>query len=94
MRLSLRWRLAFPLTVLTLLLFVATAGGLWLYWEVDSPARRALTAFMCLMLGITVGISVSIAIDRRIESVPWLRMGAIVVFVALTTGVAWVRTMF
>ncbi len=94
MSLSLRWRLAFPLIFFTLLLFVATAGGLWLYWDVDSPIRRALTAFMCLMLGITVGISVSIGADRRIESIPWLRLGAIVVFVALTTGVAWVRTMF
>ncbi|WP_436530077.1 hypothetical protein [Actinoplanes sp. HUAS TT8] len=87
-----RWRIAFPFVVFTLLLLAATAGGLWLYWDVDNPARRALTGFMCLMLAIAVGISISIGADSRIRAVPWARMGAVTLFIALTTGVAWVRT--
>ncbi|BCY11781.1 hypothetical protein [Actinoplanes sp. L3-i22] len=88
-----RWRLAMPFIVFSLLLLAASAGGLWLYWDLDSPIRRALTAFMCLMLGLAVYVSFSIALDRKSDGIPWWRMGVVVLFIALTTGVAWVRTM-
>ncbi|BCJ40400.1 hypothetical protein GCM10010168_32600 [Actinoplanes ianthinogenes] len=88
----LRFRLAVPFVVLSLLFLLFTALGIWLNWHLVSAANHTLSLFMCLMFAIAVGISVSIGFDRS-GRVPWWRMGAVVLFIALGMGVAWVRGM-
>ncbi|MGA5305987.1 hypothetical protein ACPCHT_39285 [Nucisporomicrobium flavum] len=86
-----RWRIAVPLAILSALLLGATVLGAWAYWSEDSAAENALTAFLCLMFAACLGISISIGVDRRIDDVPWLRIGTVVIFIALACGVSWVR---
>ncbi|MFI5897498.1 hypothetical protein ACIA5D_46145 [Actinoplanes sp. NPDC051513] len=40
-----RWRIAIPPIILSALPFAATPLCSWLYWDVDSGGRRALTVF-------------------------------------------------
>jgi hypothetical protein len=86
-----RWRIATPLAIISALLLGATALGAWAYWGDDSTAERVLTVFLCLMFALCLGISVSIGLDRKLQDVPWLRIGTVVLFIALACGVSWVR---
>lgn len=89
----LRWQLASPFIVLSALFLALTAAGGYAYWSVDSAAWRALTVFMCLIYTICLGIGISIAVDRKLDSFPWRRMGTVALFIVLSLGVHWVRGM-
>jgi hypothetical protein len=90
----LRWQIAAPFIFFPALFLVATIAGSRIIWSlVDDPAWRALTAFMCLMYVICLGIGISIGADRRLDSFPWRRMLTVVVFLVLSLGVHWVREM-
>jgi hypothetical protein len=43
------------------------------------------------MFALCVTISVSIGVDRRIEDIPWWRIGAVALLIGLGCGVSWVR---
>lgn len=86
-----RWRLATPLILLSLLGLGSTLTGAWLFWAVQNGAERALTAVLATMMAINVAISVSIGTDRKLDDTPWLRIGAVLLFFALSCGVALVR---
>jgi hypothetical protein len=86
-----RWRLAIPLIVLSLLCLAATVIGAWAYWTVDSAAERALTVFLGVMFAINLAMSISIGTDRRLQDTPWLRVGTVILFFLLGCGVALVR---
>nr|GID82261.1 hypothetical protein Ade03nite_11850 [Actinoplanes derwentensis] len=87
-------QIASPFIVLPGVFLMATVGGAYLLWStVDNTAWHALTLFMCLMLVSCVGIGVSIAADRELDSFPWCRMATVVLFVVLSLGVQWVREM-
>jgi hypothetical protein len=58
----------------------------------NPAANQVLSMFMCPMFAIAAGVSLSIAFDRS-GRVPWWRMGAVVLFIGLAMGVAWVRDM-
>jgi hypothetical protein len=88
-----RWRIALPFALISGLFLIMTALGAWLYWSTDNSAERALTVFLCVMYGICLAVSVSIGLDRRIQRVPWLRMGTVALFIVLSIGVGWVRDM-
>ncbi|OJF13106.1 hypothetical protein [Couchioplanes caeruleus] len=91
MKTSHRLRLAAPLTGLTGLSFGAALLGAIGLWSQYTNAERAITAFLCLITGLSLGISISIAVDRRITDTPWLRIATIAVFLLLSYGVAVVR---
>jgi hypothetical protein len=86
-----RWRIAIPLALISALALAATILGASAYWGEDSVARNALTIFLGLMFALCLGISISIGVDRKLNDVPWLRIGTVVVFIALACGVTWVR---
>ncbi|GAB1692735.1 hypothetical protein [Krasilnikovia sp. M28-CT-15] len=86
-----RWRIAIPLAIISALLLGATLLGAWAYWDKDSIPARALTIFLAGMFAACLGISISIGVDRKIQDIPWLRIGTIALFVALACGVSWVR---
>lgn len=86
-----RWRLATPLIILSGLLLFATSLGAWAFWSRWSTAERAITAFLGLMFGICVGISISIGVDPKVQETPWMRMGVVALFIALGCGVTLVR---
>jgi hypothetical protein len=86
-----RWRIAIPLSLLSALPLGATLLGAWAYWDQDSTAARALTIVLALMFAACLGISISIGLDGKIQDTPWLRIGTVVVFIALACGVSWVR---
>ena len=88
-----RLRLAIPLTFLSLIPLAATIVGAVAFWDNWSGTRQAMTVFLGIMFAICVGLSVSIAFDRRIESIPWLRIATVIAFIALACGVSWVRDM-
>ena len=91
MRTTHRLGLATPLIGLTALTFgIALIGAMGL-WREYTNGERAITAFLCLMTGLSLGLSVSIALDRRITEIPWLRIGAIGALLLLSCGVAVVR---
>ncbi|GIF23491.1 hypothetical protein BJ973_004102 [Actinoplanes tereljensis] len=86
-----RLRLAAPLIGLTGLTFGAALIGAVGLWDDYTGGERAITAFLCLMTGLTLGLSVWIAADRRVESVPWWRIATIAGLLLLACGVALVR---
>ena len=86
-----RWAIATPLSILSALCLGAVALGAWAYWSVDSTAERALTAFLGVMFAFNLAVSISIGADRRVEDIPWFRIGSVIVFFALACGVAVVR---
>jgi hypothetical protein len=86
-----RWRLATPLIILSLLCLGATALGAWAYWSVDSTSERALTAFLGIMFATALAASISIGTDRKVQDVPWLRIGTVILLFVLACGVALVR---
>jgi F0F1-type ATP synthase assembly protein I len=60
-------------------------------WREFTDGERVLTALLCLLTGASVGVSLSIAVDQRIDSVPWLRIAAIIVLLLLSFRAALVR---
>jgi hypothetical protein len=83
--------LATPLIGLTGLVFGISLIGANGLWSEYTDGERALTALLCLLTGGSVALSLSIAVDRRVDSVPWLRITAIVVLLLLSFGAALVR---
>lgn len=86
-----RWRIAIPLTLISAVLLGATLLGAWAYWSTDNTTRNLITAFLAVMFATCFAVSMSIGLDRRIDSVPWLRIATIAVLIALACGVSWVR---
>ncbi|WP_250002100.1 hypothetical protein [Actinoplanes sp. M2I2] len=60
------------------------------FWN-EYTAERAITAFLCLVTGLSLGISVSTALDRRIHDTPWLRLTAVAAFLLLACGITIAR---
>lgn len=67
---------------------VVGATGLWREY---TAGERAATAVLCLMTGLGLMISVSIALSRRRDDVPWVRIAAIVVLLLLSFAAGLVR---
>ncbi len=86
-----RWRLATPLLLLSLLCLAATLIGAWAYWAISDTAERTITIFLAVMFALNVGMSVSIGTDRNLEETPWLRIGTIILMFLLACGVSVVR---
>lgn len=86
-----RLGLASPLVALTGLTFGTALIGAIGLWNQYTSGERAITALMCVLSGLSVGLSLSIAVDRRITSTPWLRIAAIAALLLLTCGGAILR---
>ena len=86
-----RLGLAAPLIALTGLTFGTALIGAVGLWDEYTNGERAITAFMCVLTGLSVGLSLSIAVDRRITSTPWLRIAAIAALLLLACGGALLR---
>jgi uncharacterized membrane protein len=86
-----RWQLAMPFMILTGLFLFGTSASAWFNWSSWSLAERLITVCMIVIFALTFGTSVSIGVDRRIDDVPWLRMGVIALYLALGCGVTLVR---
>ncbi|MBG0568183.1 hypothetical protein [Actinoplanes aureus] len=93
MTLGRRLRLAIILGFFSVLPLAAVILGAVAFWDNWSGARQAMTIFLAVMFTICVGVSISIAADKRLEGVPWLRIGTIGLFIVLACGVGWVREM-
>lgn len=91
MRTFTRWRLAVPFAFFSALFLGGTALGAWAYWSGWTLAERLITVFLGVMFALNLAISISIGTDRKIQDVPWLRIGVIVLFFALACGVTLVR---
>jgi hypothetical protein len=85
-----RWKIAFPLLGLSLLLLVPAVFGAWAWWSENGAAYRAVTVLICLVVAGCVGLSLSIGI-KPTRDVPWLRIGLVVVGILATCGLAVVR---
>jgi hypothetical protein len=83
--------IAAPLVALTGLTFGISLIGANGLWDEYTSSERAITALMCTLSGLAVGLSLSIAIDRRITSTPWMRIAAIAALLVLACGGALVR---
>ncbi|HET6262468.1 MAG TPA: hypothetical protein VFG99_09555 [Chloroflexia bacterium] len=86
-----RWRLATPLLLLSLMGLASVVAGAWLFWSLQSYAERALTALLAIIMAMNGALSVSIGTDRRLDDTPWLRIGTIVLLFVLSCGVAVAR---
>ncbi len=86
-----RWRLAVPFIAFSALFLFGTGLGAWAYWSGWTLAERLITVFLGIMYAFNLGISISIGADRKIQDIPWLRMGTIVLLFALACGVTLVR---
>jgi hypothetical protein len=78
-----RWRLAAPCIVFSALFLFGTILGAWDYWSGWTLAERLITVFLGVMFAANLDISISIGTDRKIQDVPWLRIGTIAVLFAL-----------
>lgn len=83
--------LAATLTAVTGLVFGTALIGAIGLWDQYTSGERVLTAVMCLLSGVGVGVALSIAVDRRITSTPWLRIAAVAVLLLLACGGALLR---
>jgi hypothetical protein len=83
--------LAIPLIGLSALTLGVSLIGARGLWDEYSSGERFITVLMCLMTGLSLGISVAVAVDRRIDSLPWRRIIAIAVLLVLSCGVAVIR---
>lgn len=91
MRTFTRWRLAAPFIFFSGLFLFGTGLGAWAYWSGWTFTERLITVFLGLMFALNLGISISIGTDRKMQDIPWLRIGTIVLFFALACGVTLVR---
>ncbi|MEU8185518.1 hypothetical protein AB0B86_32625 [Micromonospora sp. NPDC049047] len=85
-----RWKIALPLTGLSLLVFVPAVFGAWAWWSENGTAYRVVTVLICLVVASCVGVSLSIGL-KRTEDVPWLRIGLVALGVLATCGLAVAR---
>jgi hypothetical protein len=85
-----RWKIAFPLTGLSLLLLVPALFGTWAWWSDYGVAYRALSVVICLVTTAAVGVSVSVGV-KPTRDVPWLRIGLVALAILLTCGLAILR---
>ncbi|MFD6712346.1 hypothetical protein AMK25_22385 [Micromonospora sp. TSRI0369] len=85
-----RWRIAFPLLALSLLMFVPAVFGTWAWWSENGTAYRVLSIIICLVVAGCVGVSLSVGI-KRTEDVPWLRIGLVALGVLTVCGLAALR---
>jgi hypothetical protein len=86
-----RWRIAIPLILISALALGATLLGAWAYWSQDNSTQHLLTIFLSIMFILGAAISISIGVDSRIQDIPWLRIGTVVLLILLACGVSWVR---
>ncbi len=69
-----RWRIAFPLTVLTLVALFILVFGTVTVWSSRSPIQRVLLIAVCLVQAVGVAASLLVCAERS-DRVPWGRIG-------------------
>ncbi|MBB2940619.1 hypothetical protein FB565_000323 [Actinoplanes lutulentus] len=88
---SQRVHLAILLSFFTVVPLGAAGLGAVAFWDSWSHPWRWITIFLIVMFAVGVVFSGSIAFDRRLRSIPWLRIGAVGLFLVLGCGVTWAR---
>ncbi|MFE9960505.1 hypothetical protein [Micromonospora sp. NPDC005299] len=88
-----RWKIAIPLTGLSLLMLIPAVFGTWAWWSENSTTYRALSVVICLVTAATVATALSVGI-RPARDTPWLRIGLVALGVLATCGLAIVRRSF
>jgi len=82
-----RWRLAFPLIGLSLLMLTVSLIGMINRWPEASWGYRTMIVATSLSLSWSLVVSVSIGM-RPTRDVPWLRIGLVLLGFLLAYGVA------
>ncbi|GAA2656612.1 hypothetical protein Adu01nite_87650 [Paractinoplanes durhamensis] len=87
-----RWRPALPLTTLSLLLFLVVGVRNWPNWTENPHAdERALLVLFSALFALAIPTSLSIALTPKIKSIPWVRVGAVTLLLALGLLAAVIR---
>ncbi|MFG1674631.1 hypothetical protein [Micromonospora sp. NPDC049282] len=86
----LRWKLAVPLILLSLLMLVPALFGTVMWWPEFGTAYRLLSVAICLVIAAQLGIAVSIGV-RPARDVPWLRIGLVLAAILVSCGLAALR---
>ena len=87
----LRWKIAVPLIGLSLLMLVPAVAGTVLWWSEDGIAYRTLSLFICFVAVTQTGVAISIG-ARPTEDVPWIKIGMVIICIAVTCGLAFLRS--
>jgi len=87
------WKIAIPLTGLSILMLIPAVLGTWAWWSENSPTYRALSVVICLVTAATVATSMSVGI-KPARNVPWLRIGLVGLGVLATCGLTVLRRSF
>ncbi|MET8364128.1 hypothetical protein ABZU53_11220 [Micromonospora sp. NPDC005194] len=85
-----RWKIAVPLTGLSLLLLVPSVFGALAWWSENGFAYQVLTIVICLVVTACVALSLSIGI-KPARDIPWLRIGLVALGILATCGLAVAR---
>lgn len=85
-----RWQLAFPLICLSLMMISAGLVGTITWWFDYGVLYRGLSVVICLILGGSLAVSVSIGV-KPARDVPWARIGLVFLGFLVACGVTALR---
>lgn len=88
-----RIQIAFILTLFALAPLAGVVVDAYLNWSSESSSFKLITTVLALLFAICVGICISIAADRKLDDIPWAKLGLYFLCLALGAGVAWARTL-
>jgi len=88
-----RWKIAIPLTGLSILMLIPAVFGTWAWWAGNSTTYRVLSVIICLVTVVTLAASLSVGI-KPTRDVPWLRIGLVALGILAICGLTIVRRSF
>ena len=90
---SRRIQIAFILTLFALAPLAGVVVDAYLNWSNEGFSFKFVTTVLALLFAICVGICASIALDRKLDDIPWPKLGLYFLILTLGAGVAWARTL-
>jgi hypothetical protein len=86
-----RLQIAWVLALFALFPLAGVIFDVLLDWDTTSSAFKPITGFLIVLFAGCFGISLSIALDRDLDDVPWAKLGYFLLFLVLGMGVVWAR---
>lgn len=88
-----RLQISVVLALFSLIGVGGTVAGAIAFWDRHTLTYNLVTLFAAFLFLVCFGVSVSIALDRKLDDIPWGRLGFYLLFFLLGGGVAWARDM-